>query len=404
MNNLAFRFYLLFTASWFLHLPARIPILGLIRFDLLLVAITAVLAATLPNRTTQDDPGARTSRLFFVLVLYSLVTVPFVEWPGSVLDHGFEGFVKAALFFYFTTRIIQTPRQFQVFLDFFVFCQLFRVLEPMYLHFAYGYWGSGASMLGGLEFMDRLSGAPHDVVNPNGLAFIILTVIPFVFFRGRTSRLARVCSLGLIPLLGYGLFLTGSRSGFLGLLLIAIGIVIYSRHRVILSVLGLIMFFFLFSSLSPDQVDRYTSIFSSESKNAATAQDRIDGVIEDFKVALRRPLFGHGIGTSKEANTNFGSSYLVSHNLITEVAQELGFVGLAIYLAFLWSIVGNFRRTKEIVDHSSQGQGYPRDMLLAMQVWLYMNLLFSLASYGLSNYEWYLFGGFSVVIRGSSLA
>lgn len=32
-----------------------------------------------------------------------------------------------------------------------------------------------------------------------------------------------------------------------------------------------------------------------------------------------------------------------------------------------------------------------------MQVWLLMNILFSFASYGLSSYEWYLFGGLSVV-------
>ena len=35
----------------------------------------------------------------------------------------------------------------------------------------------------------------------------------------------------------------------------------------------------------------------------------------------------------------------------------------------------------------------------AMEVWLLMNLLFSWASYGLSSYEWYLFGGLSVVFR-----
>jgi len=399
MNDLAFRLYILFTASWFLHLPDRFPALGLIRFDLLLVVIIGVLAALLPNRTIPDDPSSKTSRLFLVLVLYSVITVPFVEWPGSVLKHGLERFVKAGVFFYFTTRIIDTARQFKAFLDFFVLCQLFRVLEPLYLHYTEGYWGSGASMLGGEEFMERLSGSPHDVVNPNGLAFIILTVIAFVFFRGRTSRLYRVCSLGLIPLLGYELFLTGSRSGFLGLLVIAIGIVIYSRHRFSLSVLGLIIFFVLFSWLSSDQLDRFTSIYSSESKNYGTTQARIEGVFEDLKVALRRPLFGHGLGTSKEANANFGATYLVAHNLIAEVAQELGFLGLAIYLAFLWSIVQNFRRTKDTLDQSSQGPGYPRDMLLAMHVWLYMNVLFSLASYGLSSYEWYLFGGFSVVMR-----
>jgi hypothetical protein len=34
-----------------------------------------------------------------------------------------------------------------------------------------------------------------------------------------------------------------------------------------------------------------------------------------------------------------------------------------------------------------------------MQVWLAMNIVFSFASYGLSSYEWYLFGGLSVVLQ-----
>ena len=35
--------YLLFVASWFLHLPARVPTLGAIRLDLILVVLLAVL-------------------------------------------------------------------------------------------------------------------------------------------------------------------------------------------------------------------------------------------------------------------------------------------------------------------------------------------------------------------------
>ena len=30
--------------------------------------------------------------------------------------------------------------------------------------------------------MERLSGAPYDIVNPNGLAFIIVSVLPFYYY------------------------------------------------------------------------------------------------------------------------------------------------------------------------------------------------------------------------------
>ena len=39
-----------------------------------------------------------------------------------------------------------------------------------------------------------------------------------------------------------------------------------------------------------------------------------------------------------------------------------------------------------------------------LQVWLWMNLIFSLASYGLSDYEWYLLGGLAVVLSRMAAA
>ena len=46
-------------------------------------------------------------------------------------------------------------------------------------------------------------------------------------------------------------------------------------------------------------------------------------------------------------------------------------------------------------------EGYLVYLVNSMQVWLFMNLIFSFASYGLSSYEWYLFGGLSVVAGDS---
>ena len=46
------------------------------------------------------------------------------------------------------------------------------------------------------------------------------------------------------------------------------------------------------------------SIFSGNTRNAVTADERIDGLKIDVQVAMRRPLFGHGLGTSREANAN----------------------------------------------------------------------------------------------------
>jgi O-antigen ligase len=86
--------------------------------------------------------------------------------------------------------------------------------------------------------------------------------------------------------------------------------------------------------------DRYLSIIGRGEKNAASAEGRVTGVEDNFAVALRRPIFGYGLGTSREANANFGDNAFgdndkPAHNLYAEVAEELGFVGLFIFLLFL---------------------------------------------------------------------
>ena len=138
--------------------------------------------------------------------------------------------------------------------------------------------------------------------------------------------------------------------------------------------------------------------FKSDTKNAATAEGRTEGVIRDFKVGLRRPLFGHGLGTSREANSNFADNDQPSHNLYTEIIEELGFVGLFLFIRLIKSIIDNYRESEVVIKNMKISDQFLLSLIDAMQVWLFMNLLFSLASYGLSSYEWYLFAGLSVAV------
>ena len=113
-----------------------------------------------------------------------------------------------------------------------------------------------------------------------------------------------------------------------------------SKHRARLSALPVRWWCWSALSLMTDlQRERYVSIFSHSAKGGQTAEPRINGVIGDFKVSLRRPLFGHGLGTSREANANFRGEDLPSHDLYLEAAEELGYVGLALVLALIWSFL-----------------------------------------------------------------
>lgn len=395
MTNIGFKLYLLFTVSWFLHLPERIPLLGLFRFDFLLIIIITVLAIS--NKESQGSDRNKTHYLIIILLTYSILTIPFVEWPGSVIRNGIPGLVKGVVFFYFTTSFIKKEMDLKVFIFVFLTCQLWRVLEPLYLHITEGYWGS-AAMMANWQYLDRLSGAPNDIVNPNGLAFVICTVLPFLYFLRELSWINWLAYVTLIPLAMYTLILTGSRSGIVGLFIIIIGILLKSHRRLLMSLSVMLIIFVSFPLLNSDNQDRILSIIGKGEKNAVTAEGRFTGMEEDLFVALRRPIFGHGLGTSAEANYHYKGRAQVSHNLYTEIAQELGLFGLLIFCLLIKSIFVNFSESKKHCCLQNSGR-FLQQLINSMQVWLAMNFIFSFVSYGLSSYEWYLFAGFSVVIK-----
>jgi O-antigen ligase len=171
------------------------------------------------------------------------------------------------------------------------------------------------------------------------------------------------------------------------------------RKALILACFGGLVLF-VFSFLNADQRDRYLSIIDSNTKNASTAEGRTDGLFEAFNVALRKPIFGHGIGTSREVNANFGTEDKPAHNLYAELAQEMGIVGLVIFMLFIKTIITNFSVT---IRRLTATESYLVNFVNAMQVWLIMNIIFSFASYGVSSYEWYLFAGLSAVLSKLSL-
>lgn len=388
--------YLLFIVSWFLQLGQRYPILGAIRFDLLLVILIAgfcLVSARQPSPTQQ----MWTSRRFvFWLVGYAVLSLPFIEWPGTVIKAGLPEFFKAAVFCLFTGTLVRNRRGLMSLLIVFVGCQVFRVLEPLYLHVTEGYWGSQASMAD-WEFLDRLAGAPDDIVNPNGLAFVIVTTLTFCHFLCPLSKIARLAYLAYLPLAMWALMLTGSRTGLLALGIVVIALWWKSQRKVMVGAVVLVTICVIFPLLPGDLRDRYASLVSSDTKNAGSATDRTVALESSLIVASRRPLFGHGLGTSGEANANFGISEQPAHNLYAEIAQELGALGLLIFLGFMVTLSREINRVRV----ASRDRG-AKDLVScsadALQVFLVMNLTFSLASYGLSGYEWYLMAGISGVL------
>lgn len=392
-SNFAFYLFILYLASFFLRLPARLPVLGLIRMDMLIVL--ALFALTMGIKLT-DRSGV--SKWLGALIICAVVSLPFSTWPGSVLSKGLPSLVKAVIFFYFTYKIVDTEARLKIVVGAFLLFNTFRVLEPLYMNIAYGYWGSKTSF--GWEAVQRLAGSPYDVINSNGLAFVIASILPFYhYLLGSTGWKGKAVYLALLVPFMYTMSLTLSRSGLVAIAMIYGVVFLQSRYKFGLAAAGVLGIAVFFASLNEVQRDRYLSIVDDDAKSAETAQGRFSGWQTDIGVAMHAPIFGHGVGTSGEANWNFAGSGTKSHNLWLEVLQELGVVGFVIFVGYVISILKEFAATKiNMASSANTNSEFLKNCLKAMNTWMYMNLLFSLASYGLTSYEWYLFGAFSVIL------
>lgn len=409
VSNFLFGLFIYFTIDFFLHFSARIPFYGALRPSILLtLAITVLLFSQGEKfKGYTKDPEVRT---IIILIAYIIVTLPFVSWPGSVLRNNIPEFVKAVSFFFFAAYILDSDKRFRIYMTVFISCQVFRVLEPLYLHIAYGYWGdftfvghSGFAISSGSEFAGRLSGAPSDVVNANGLGFVIATLVPYIYYLlwCGPSKKGKLLFLILIPLLVYALVLTLSRGALVSLCVIGWIIFKQSRHKFVLIVVTVICAVVTWSHMTPLQKERYLSLVDSDTSQSATASGRISGMEEEFMLGLHRPIFGHGVGTTPEAKFHIIGKARASHNLYAELMIEIGLVGMFIFLRYMWTIYQSVKANNKFMmsDKESNQLAFHYRLNQAMVAVFWMYAVYSMAYWGLSVYYWYLFGGLAFAAR-----
>lgn len=396
-----FTSYLIFLISYFLHLSSRIPVLGAARFDFLLgVALLLGVGFTgklLDSGTWKQDPSKQLIRF----VVFAILSIPLVVWPGSVIHLNLIIFIKAIFFFILTITLVDTERKLKIFLGVFLVCQVFRIIEPAYLHITQGYWGDVAySHIGGeLHRLNRLEGAPHDIVNSNQLAWVANNIIPFLFYLGwyKKRLLWKLAVTPLFIIIFYALILTGSRSGLISLFVIIFSILFMSKNKKKAILIGLVLlvpaFLVTIVHLSPQLKDRYRSIYEKSAVGADTAGGRISGMKRSLESVLNAPIFGHGIGTSREANVNIvGGSAQPTHNLYIEILQEVGIVGFFLFMLYIKSIITVLLSIKHLITDQEEDT-FLANLVKALIVWVIMDLVYSLSCFGLSSWEWYLFGG-----------
>jgi len=395
----------LFTISYFLHLTARLPLLGQLHFDMLLGVCTLV-SVFIQQGVNALRLDQKTARLLNQFLLYIFISLPFVTWPGSVINNNLTDWIKVAIFYLLVVGAVRSEKQLRLLMIVFVGCQLFRVLEPLYLHITTGYWGDIAySHTGGaMTGLNRLSGAPNDVVNATQFAWVIVGTIPFLFYLlWHSTKLGKLLFAVLLVPSIQALLLTGARSGLLSIGAVVFGMILLSKKKIrnllIATAVALPLALIVIGQLSSEMQARYLSLVDSNVAGADTKQGRIDGMLRQLETIAHNPLFGNGLGTTREVNWNvMGGSSQITHNLYIEILQCTGIIGFTIFMLYIASILKGLKHVHLILQNKGYGE---KDWLWRLSsatfVWVIMDLFYSISCFGLMSWEWYFFGGVATV-------
>jgi O-antigen ligase len=186
--------------------------------------------------------------------------------------------------------------------------------------------------------------------DPNDLALAIIISLPLclaLLFLSRSWLHKAAWALAMLVML-YTVFLTGSRGGFISLIVTAAmslwEFAIRGRRRY-LFVLAALVAVVLWLSSSGVLSGRLKGTFNPNENTAASygsAEGRRELFWRSVEVTKNHPLFGVGPGNFEEVS----GSWHVTHNSFTQMSSEGGVPAFVFYVLILWSGFKNVRAVK----------------------------------------------------------
>ena len=302
-------------------------------------------------------------------------------------------FLKILIFYFLIISLITNRKRFIAFIA--VYCLMIGKIA--FDAFKSYFSGSYVTTMG----IDRIFGQTSAGGDPNSLAATMAITIPIViasaiYFRNVISKTSLYVLGASMTIL---IAITGSRGGLLAFSGILLGGLIYTRHKSIAILAGVVL---LVGSwfLLPDQYqDRYRTMVDVEDANE-TSSGRIVIWTAGVKMIADKPLLGIGAGAFAWATGrgNYGTrKYVQAHNLLIQLTATTGFIGLAVWLSFLFNFL---TRLRKLARRARDDYKYRWVSLYSKAFVVSLIALFVAGLFGhnLYRYNWYMMAALTVAM------
>ena len=214
----------------------------------------------------------------------------------------------------------------------------------------------------------KVEGTPSTGDN-NQIGLDVLLILPLLYYLGMSAarRIVKAVCLSVGGMCVVCVIATASRAAFLGLALLGFMFVLKSRRKALNLLLVTALAVAGSQFVSHDWVERMNTIQTAENDDSFLG--RVGAWKVSTALAVERPLFGGGFHAIQHGDVwgaRLAAADLLSffdtpppsplpraaHSIYFEILGDLGFVGLALFLALFWVAWRNATMVRRLVRQS----------------------------------------------------
>lgn len=244
----------------------------------------------------------------------------------------------------------------------------------------------------------RMVGVDEAMGDPNAFGATVLFSLPMVYplWHEARKRWHKALLVGYLLLSGVCILSTGSRSAFVGSLLLAGLAVPFSRHRWIIAMGLALAMPVVWLGMREDLQNRYLTLVDP-SVGPANAEESAEGRLQGFWDGIQNwkehPLTGVGPGCHQVAT---GRGFQ-AHNLYGQVLGEIGTLGAASFLFVIAGFALNTLEMRRLLRSGYAVQSFPTRVITAVFAAVILLLVLGWGGHNLFRYSWLWYGSFQAI-------
>jgi putative inorganic carbon (HCO3(-)) transporter len=351
-----------------------------------LVAIGTLLAYTASKLSAGERFTVLPIELKMVLVMVGLAVLflPIAVDKQASINRLTEDFLKVAVVFLLMVNLMDTRHRLLSILRLVVVCGTFIAVATISSH--------AVDKLGQELTQDgtRVEGAVGGIFgNPNDLAISLDLLLPIALALALSRKgTARMFYLGCSFILAFGVAVTFSRGGFLGLVAMG-GVFVWKvgRRSKLIAVLAAVLACGAFASVVPNGYsERLLTIVHTDQDQTNSAQQRRELLGRAVEVASNHLVLGVGMGNFPV----YSIHNKLAHNSYLETSAELGVAGLIAYLVVIVSPLRRLRgMEKRYLSSPDPDQRELYFMSIGIQAAIASYMVCSF--FGSVQYQWFIY-------------